>query len=360
MVAQALEFLMEIKKNSYAFDYWFTPSHEQETASLYFSGFFIEKKVWMIGVTNSSTMLSFLNQLQEINNQQVNQIRLLSKHKMEQQLSSTRYKNMNSHPDENFMLDELSQLNNELVNLQREITKKNVELQRVNELKNKFLGMAAHDLRNPLGNIMLLAEFLMEETKEILNDEQYEFLSLIASSSEFMLKLIEDLLDITRIESGKLNLNFEQCDLIRLAQQSIQLNNTMAAKKEIAISLKNSHNQINIKIDRQKIEQVFNNLLSNAVKFSHPQGKVTVGIFQSENKVMVEVTDQGTGIPQKHLETIFQPFNKVSSKGTAGEKSTGLGLSIVKRIIEGHKGKIAVESLEGKGSRFYFELPLID
>lgn len=142
------------------------------------------------------------------------------------------------------------------------------------------------------------------------------FLELIYSSAEFLLKLIEDLLDISKIEPVILN------------------------------------------IDRQKMEEVLNNLITNAVKFSHKNSEVLVRITAGDQKVLTEVIDQGVGIPDKALESIFLPFNTASTAGTGGEKSTGLGLFIVKKIVEGHHGKIAIESTEGKGSRFFFELPV--
>lgn len=358
MTDKALDFLMEIKKEGFAFDHWLVLSGENNNAPLYFSGFFVENQVLIFGAANSSAMLSFVHQLQQINNEQANQIRSLAKEKLQQQ--NPLQNDAGVPAGENHLLNEMSRLNNELVNLQREMAKKNGELARANEMKNQLLGMAAHDLRNPLGNIMALAEFLEEDTKGLLNENQQKFLHLISASAEFLLKMIEDLLDISKIESGKLNLKLEQTDLIELAERIIHFNKALAAKKNIAISLEFSHNPIILNIDKQKIEQVFSNLLSNAVKFSYPKSKVALKITRNENNVLVEVTDQGTGILKKHVEAIFLPFNQVSASGTAGEKSTGLGLSIVKKIIEGHNGEIAVESEPGKGSRFYFELPLMN
>ncbi|MFA5535260.1 MAG: HAMP domain-containing sensor histidine kinase [Mariniphaga sp.] len=358
MVTHVLDFLMQIKNENFAFDSWLALSEEKYNASLYFSGFFLEKKVWIIGAGSSSAIFRFVHQLQQINNEQVNQIRMLAKHKVQQQIPVMKSDARNQKKSEQQQLDEMSRLNNELVNLQREMAKKNAELARVNELKNYLLGMAAHDLRNPLGNIMAFAGFLEEETKSILNNEHREFLNIISASAEFMLKLIEDLLDLSKIESGKLTLNPEVNDLIELADRSVLFNNAIAAKKSITISLESDHKTIRVKFDKQKMEQVFNNLLSNAVKFSFPKSEILLQITRSEGKVKVEVIDQGIGIPANNLETIFQPFNSASGSGTAGEKSTGLGLSIVKKIIEGHHGRIGVKSVEGKGSHFYFELPL--
>lgn len=235
-----------------------------------------------------------------------NQIRSLAKEKLQQQ--NPLQNDAGVPAGENHLLNEMSRLNNELVNLQREMAKKNGELARANEMKNQLLGMAAHDLRNPLGNIMALAEFLEEDTKGLLNENQQKFLHLISASAEFLLKMIEDLLDISKIESGKLNLKLEQTDLIELAERIILFNKALAAKKNIAISLEFSHNPIILSIDKQKMEQVFINLLSNAVKFSYPKSKVALKITRNENYVLAEVTDQGTGIPKKTPGNHFPAF----------------------------------------------------
>ncbi len=350
LVAKALDFILSVKKNSVVFDYSLTAKGRNDVFPLYFTGFFVDQKVWVIGAVTPSTSLNFINQLQQINNEQANYIRSLVKNNYSLQ--------ENQSGNDNRLLDELSHLNNELINLQRELSKKNAELARLNELKNQFLGMAAHDIRNPLGIIMSFADFLEEETQDILSDEHRKFLNIINNTAEFLLKMIEDLLDISKIESGKLNLNLEQTDLIELAEKNVQLNNTLASKKGITIKLSFNKKPVMLLIDKQKIEQVFNNLLTNALKFSYQGSEVEMNIVKNENSVITEVVDNGVGIKANQLEAIFQPFSVASSKGTAGEKSTGLGLTIVKKIVEGHSGKINVESTEGKGSRFYFELPL--
>lgn len=349
-VPKALDFILSVKRNSVVFDYSLTAKGGDDAFPLYFTGFFVDQKVWVVGAATPSSSLKFINQLQQINNEQANYIRSLVKNNYSFQENQTK--------NDERLLDELSHLNNELINLQRELSKKNAELARLNELKNQFLGMAAHDIRNPLGIIMSFADFLEEETVDLLSSEHRKFLHIINTSAEFLLKMIEDLLDISKIESGKLNLNLEQTDFIELAEKNVQLNNTLASKKDITIKLSFNEKPVMLLIDKQKIEQVLNNLLTNAIKFSYQGSEVKMNIVKNENTVLTEVVDTGVGIPANQTETIFQPFGKTSSQGTAGEKSTGLGLTIVKKIVEGHGGKINVQSEEGKGSRFYFELPL--
>jgi len=239
-------------------------------------------------------------------------------------------------------------LNNELNNMARDLQKKNIQLEQLNQLKNQFLGIAAHDLRNPISSIIMFCD--SAELKKIIET--------INKSSEFMLKLLEDLLDVVKIESGKLQLNFEPTDLEDLLRKNIGINCILAQKKAIKIVLNIPQNLPKITADQIKIEQVLNNLISNALKYSHKHTVVTINAISIDEYIMISVQDQGQGIPKNELDKIFTPFSQISVKGTEGEKSTGLGLSIVKKIITGHLGRIWVESEVGKGTTFYFTLPI--
>ncbi len=249
-------------------------------------------------------------------------------------------------------------LNNELNNLTRELQKKNIQLDQLNQLKNQFLGMAAHDLRNPISSILTFSEFVLESDNYKISDDLRKILELIKTSSDFMLKLLEELLDVVKIESGKLQLNYETVRIENFLRKNIELNALLAEKKQIKLVLNIPQTLPEIAIDPIKIEQVLNNLISNAIKFSFNDTTVTVSAFSTEQHVLISVSDEGQGIPENEIGKIFVPFSKISVKGTAGEKSAGLGLSIVKRIITGHLGRIWVESEVGKGSSFYFTLPL--
>jgi len=255
------------------------------------------------------------------------------------------------------LYDELSRLNNELVAMQRELAKKNVELEQLNALKNQFLGIAAHDLRNPLSVIMSYSEFLKEDAGAVLNDEQREFLDIIRASSRFMLNLVNNLLDVAQIEAGQLRLDLQPLDLVALIRHNIMLNRVLAAKKQIEIELMDEPLPL-LLLDASKIEQVLNNLLSNAIKFSPPRTTIRVRVARADDQILLAVQDQGPGIPPNELDKLFKPFQRTSVKSTAGEKGTGLGLSIVKKIVEGHHGKIWVESQVGQGTTFFVALPL--
>jgi signal transduction histidine kinase len=249
-------------------------------------------------------------------------------------------------------------LNNELNNLTRELQKKNIQLDQLNNLKNEFLGMAAHDLRNPISSIIMYSEFVLDTEDIYISDDLRKIIDVIYTSSEFMLRMLEELLDVVKIESGKLQLNFEKVQLETLLKKNIGINALIGAKKEIKLVLNIPQALPEITIDPIKIEQVLNNLISNAIKYSPKQTTVTVNVLSTGQLLLISVQDEGLGIPANELQKVFAPFSKISVQGTAGEKSTGLGLSIVKRIVTGHQGRIWVESDVGKGSTFYFTLPL--
>ncbi|HEV2705815.1 MAG TPA: HAMP domain-containing sensor histidine kinase [Pyrinomonadaceae bacterium] len=255
------------------------------------------------------------------------------------------------------LYDELARLNNELVTTQRELVKRNVELERLNEIKNQFIGVVAHDLRNPLQVIEGYSQILKNEVLGELSAEQQKVISVIRRNSDFMLKLVTDLLYISKIEAGKLHLELQETDLLTLLEKNVELNRLLAGQKQIDIMVSHEDDIPPLRVDAPKIEQVLNNLISNAVKFSYPQTTVKVHTAKAEQEVVVAVSDEGQGIPEGEIDRLFIPFESLSVKSTGGEQSTGLGLAIARRIIEGHGGRIWVQSEVGVGSTFSFSLP---
>ncbi len=253
---------------------------------------------------------------------------------------------------------ELTLLNSELMTLQRELLKRTIELEKSNEQKNEFIGMAAHDLRNPLQVIDGYSRLLLREAFGPLTVQQRDMVSAISRNSDFMLKLITDLLDISSIEAGKLQLDLQPVDIVELIRKNVQYNRLLAQQKEIDVRLSCEEEQLTLLIDTAKIENVLNNLLQNAIKFSHPHTVVTVGLKRTARGAEISVRDEGLGIPAAEMDRLFKPFEKMSVRSTGGEPSTGLGLAIAKRIIVGHQGEIWAESEPGTGSTFYVLLPL--
>lgn len=173
-----------------------------------------------------------------------------------------------------------------------------------------------------------------------------------------MLHLLDELLDVVKIESGKMELKMEDVHLIGFLRKNLEINNIMAARKNIKISLNVPDTSIYVRFDPLKMEQVMNNLISNAIKYSSNGTTITIGAFVTTTEILISVQDQGQGIPKEEMDLLFRPFAKISVQSTGGEKSTGLGLSIVKKIIIGHLGRIWVESEVGKGTTFFFSLPI--
>ncbi len=255
------------------------------------------------------------------------------------------------------LYNDLARLNNELMTLQRELIKRAVELENLNDQKNEFVGVAAHDLRNPLQIIVGYGQLLLEETFGSLTPEQRKMISAISRNGDFMLRMITDLLFISQIEAGKLQLDLRPTDIVDLARKNVELNRLLAEQKRISLSLGHDENFPPMMLDAPKIEQVLNNLIQNAIKFSHPQTRIEVRLDRDERGVLLSVKDEGQGIPAGEMDRLFKPFERTSVRATGGEPSTGLGLAIVKRIVSGHRGEIWAESQVGVGSTFFVSLP---
>jgi len=231
-----------------------------------------------------------------------------------------------------------------------------LHLEELNHLKNRFLGIAAHDLRSPISAIQMYAAHFIDSPA--LPEKVRFILERTYKLCEFMMKLLDELLDISMIESGQLVLEAVPASYPEFVRQNVELHQLMANKKHIAIQLFCQPEVGLVTFDRGKIEQVLNNLISNAIKYSPPDTVITVRIGLAEGAVVTRVEDQGPGIPREEQANVFREFRRTSVKTTGGEKSTGLGLAIAKKIVEVHGGRIGLESAPGEGSTFYFSLPL--
>ncbi|MUP39024.1 FIST N-terminal domain-containing protein [Labilibaculum euxinus] len=236
-----------------------------------------------------------------------------------------------------------------------QMEEKSLKLKVLNEQKNEIIGIVAHDLRSPLGVIQGFSELLEDEMK---NEEHKDFASLIHTESSNLLYLLNDLLDISKIESGKLDLKRKEIDYIALIHRNIKTNSFFAQKKNISITVESAIEHQLLSVDEGQIIQVLNNIIGNAIKYSYPDSEIKIKVFKENDQIITQIIDQGQGIPKEELENVFTMFQKTSTKPTGGESSHGLGLAIVKKIVEGHKGQINVESNQGKGSTFYFSLPI--
>ncbi len=256
-------------------------------------------------------------------------------------------------------LEEVSRVNTELTNLQRELASRNAELDRLNERKNQLLGMVAHDLRNPLGTIRGFAELLAWELEDVLDDSGHGMLREIVDSSERLSRMIDDLLDASALEAGELALHLEaDVDIASIVAATTRLHRTTAERKAIQLShAVDADAELLVSGDPVKLGQVISNLLSNAIKYSHRDTTVTVSLGLEGDDVVLRVQDQGQGMKDDDLARLFTAYGTTSVAPTAGERSIGLGLTIVKTIVEGHGGTIEVASTSGVGSTFTVRLP---
>ncbi|MFN8359633.1 MAG: tetratricopeptide repeat-containing sensor histidine kinase [Candidatus Kapaibacterium sp.] len=238
-----------------------------------------------------------------------------------------------------------------------ELEKLNAQLRELNEEKNEFLGIASHDLKNPLNSIAILANLLEKETSTLTQEEIKEFAGDIRISSKRMFDLIKDLLDINRIEQGFAlsdTMVFASSDYIR---SCIELHRAAASAKSITII--SDVASVDILSSPSTFLQVLDNLLSNAIKFSPSNTAVTVHSEVTDTMLRISVQDQGPGLTPNDLGKLFGKFMRLSARPTGGEHSTGLGLSIVKKLVEAMHGSIRCESEAGKGATFIVELPLL-
>ncbi|MCH9734250.1 MAG: hybrid sensor histidine kinase/response regulator [Actinomycetia bacterium] len=239
-----------------------------------------------------------------------------------------------------------------------EIQKNNEELEKLNQEKNNFVGMAAHDLKNPLGVVSGYVKLLAMDLGDTLSPAQAAMFERIDESTDFMLNLINDLLDVSAIESGGLGLRLQAGDIGELIERNVLANSELAKAKDIELKFLAPGERIDLKYDQERIEQVLNNLISNALKYSFGGTTVTVALSRAGNYACIAVKDQGQGIPESDLGDLFGAFSRASVETTGGETSTGLGLNICERIVNEHGGRFEVESTVGKGSCFTFFLPL--
>jgi signal transduction histidine kinase len=243
---------------------------------------------------------------------------------------------------------------------QHQLLQANTALVETNQKLNQFVGMAAHDLRNPLTVVIGFAKFLlMDQHNASFSERHRRFIASISENAEFMLRLVNDLLDVSKIEAGEISLDRRPTDLAALVESNVSLNQILAEEKDIAITLDAPKDLPRVNIDKDKIEQVLNNLISNALKFSEPGTTITVSLAtRGEQFIELRVADQGPGIPPSEIGLLFKPFSRTSVKPTKGEKSTGLGLLIAKQVIDAHGGMIQVESEPGRGTTFIITLAL--
>jgi signal transduction histidine kinase len=240
---------------------------------------------------------------------------------------------------------------------ERKIHQQNKKLIKLNNLKNRFLGIASHDLRNPLYAIMSYSGILADDTLGGINDQQRTILQKVVKSGNHMRNLLDNLLDVSQIESGQFALKKSQQDINIIVKDQLEKHQLIAKEKQIQVHFESGVSPA-LEVDQSAMIQVMDNFIGNAIKFSPNNTKICIRTETSNNHFRFSVKDEGPGISEEDQKLAFGEFQTLGSKPTGGEKSTGLGLAISKKLIQLHEGKVGIFSQEGKGSTFYFDLPL--
>ena len=226
----------------------------------------------------------------------------------------------------------------------------------VNIQKDRFLGVVSHDLRNPLSVISGYCDLLL--TESFKQEEITEIVKTISISASQMYGLVTDLLDVSQVNLGKFTLNKELVELLPYMIGIVKTNQLLANRKKITLLLSPIDEKNFGYFDPNRIRQVITNLLTNAIKFSNTETSITLTVeCDKENSLIFKVKDEGKGIKEDEIKFVFGEFQKTSTKSTAGEQSTGLGLAICRNIILAHEGEIKCESVINQGSCFYFSIP---
>jgi signal transduction histidine kinase len=244
------------------------------------------------------------------------------------------------------------------VRLFQEIQDKSRQLEIANKHKSEFLANMSHELRTPLNAIIGFSEVLLEKLFGDVNEKQEDYLKDIYSSGRHLLGLINDILDLSKVEAGRMELDRSTFDLQSALSTAMTLVRERAQRHNVALKLTAAPDLGEVTADERKLKQILVNLLSNAVKFTPDGGSVEVKAVREPEQVVIAVRDTGIGIAPEDQEAVFEEFRQVGRDYTRKQEGTGLGLSLSRRFVELHGGRITVESEPGKGSTFTFNLPI--
>jgi signal transduction histidine kinase/ActR/RegA family two-component response regulator len=258
-----------------------------------------------------------------------------------------------------FDITERKQADEMLRRQSEEIKLANAALEKAARHKDEFLASMSHELRTPLTGVLSLSEALLEQVYGALNEKQLRILHRIEESGQHLLDLINDILDLSKVESGQMELQIGQASVSDICQSALQLTKGMANKKRHTVSFSMNPVSISIDADSRRLKQMLVNLLSNAVKFTPDGGKIGLEVRGNETDHIISfsVTDTGIGIAPEMFSMLFKPFVQLDSSLSRQYAGTGLGLSLIQRMAELHGGSVSLDSELGKGSRFTISLP---
>jgi signal transduction histidine kinase len=240
----------------------------------------------------------------------------------------------------------------------REIQDKSAQLEVANKHKSEFLANMSHELRTPLNAIIGFSEVLLERLFGELNDKQDDYLKDIHSSGKHLLTLINDILDLSKVEAGRMELELSTFELAAAITNAMTLVRERAQRHGIVLGQQVNPELGEIVADERKFKQILLNLLSNAVKFTPDGGRIDVRARRENGNAIVSVHDSGIGIAPEDQAAVFEEFRQVGSDYTKKQEGTGLGLALTKKFVELHGGRIWLESAPGKGSTFTFSIPM--
>ena len=245
--------------------------------------------------------------------------------------------------------------------LELRVKERTAELVRANRVKDEFLANMSHELRTPLTGILGASEMLLGGYQGEISEKQALTVEMITNSGQHLLGLINDILDVSKIEAGKLELKLEGILVDDICHSSLAFVKQLAMKKSITVEYSSALNAQRIFADPKRLKQILVNLLNNAVKFTREKGSVHLEVSSDSeaNCIVFSVTDDGIGISPENLQKLFAPFVQVDSSLSRQYEGTGLGLALVKKLVELHGGHVSVESELGKGSRFQFTIPIL-
>lgn len=238
----------------------------------------------------------------------------------------------------------------------QQLEEANERLKGLDQLKSEFIATATHELRIPVTVLHSYCSLLRELGEENLSEAQREYLHTAIEASERLVELIDDMLDLSKLESGKADLHFEEKDIMEPIREVYAVLAPFAASNGLDLSIEPFPGKVCAYFDSDKIRSVLTNLIGNAIKFTPSGGRIGISVIQDGDDVLVSVSDTGEGIPEKHISRIFDEFNQLRSR-TSSKRGSGLGLAICKRIVDAHNGQMWVTSAPQKGSQFTFSLP---
>jgi len=377
-IGKALGFFVEIKTNTASFGWELLLKPEYTSNPVYFGGALIDDGITIFGSDTEVDYSHFASEMTQIQNEQINTIRMLEKDKFNSSLPEIHLSSS--------IYDELSRLNNELVGMQRELAKNNEELifskntieeslyennaiieelsqtkdklEIINSEKDKFFSIIAHDLKSPFTGFITLTEMLALNVSNFSIEELKNSSIHLNKKAKSLFKLLQNLLEWAQMQRGSVSFNPITINLSELVSENIDIIEKQGEQKGVSLLMNIPENQ-KVFADESMLNSIIRNLISNAVKFTGWGGNVNVrSKIAGCNMLDVSVIDCGIGMSTSLCNKLFKLEEKVGRPGTEGEESTGLGLLLCKEFVEKNGGKIWVESKEGIGSTFYFTLPL--